>query len=191
MPVFCRAADRPMPQGQDREDQTVKIAVTSQNFRTVTGHAGRARRFLIYDVGTDGNPVEVDRLDLPKELAMHDFHGDEAHPVDVVDVVISESFGEGFARRMGKRGIVAVTSENTDPVEAVKAYVAAALTLGGVGAEASCGCSGGPGHGHAHAHAHAHRHHRDAQGEARGSGRRRGLATAGSVEESEKGETRE
>lgn len=188
MPVFCRAADRPMPQGQDREDQTVKIAVTSQNFRTVTGHAGRARRFLIYDVGTDGNPVEVDRLDLPKELAMHDFHGDEAHPVDVVDVVISESFGDGFARRMGKRGIVAVTTENTDPVEAVKAYVAAAKTPG-VGAEPGRGCSGGPGHGHAHAH--ARHHHRDGHGETRGSGRRRGLVTAGSVEESEKGETRE
>jgi predicted Fe-Mo cluster-binding NifX family protein len=27
----------------------MKIAVTSQDFRTVTGHAGRARNFLIYD----------------------------------------------------------------------------------------------------------------------------------------------
>lgn len=162
----------------------MKIAVTSQNFSTVTGHAGRARRFLIYDVGTDGNPVEVDRLDLPKELAMHDFHGDEAHPVDVVDVVISESFGEGFARRMGKRGIVAVTTENTDPVEAVEAYVAAARTPGGVGAEPGRGCSGGPrhGHAHAHAHAHAHHHHREGHGEVRGSGRRRDLATVGGEE---------
>lgn len=160
----------------------MKIAVTSQNFRTVTGHAGRARRFLIYDVGTDGQLVEVDRLDLPKELAMHDFHGDGAHPLDVVDVVISESFGDGFARRMGKRSIVAVTTENTDPVEAVKAYVAAARTPGGVGAEASCGCSGRPGHGHGHVHAHAHHHHRDGHGEARGSGRRRGLVTVGGEE---------
>jgi hypothetical protein len=28
----------------------MKIAVTSQNFSTITGHAGRARRFLMYDI---------------------------------------------------------------------------------------------------------------------------------------------
>ena len=28
----------------------MRIGVTSQNFRTITGHAGKTRRFLIYDV---------------------------------------------------------------------------------------------------------------------------------------------
>ncbi|MEW8693532.1 MAG: nitrogen fixation protein, partial [Candidatus Thiodiazotropha endolucinida] len=27
----------------------MKIAVTSQNFRTITQHAGKTRRFLIYE----------------------------------------------------------------------------------------------------------------------------------------------
>ena len=38
----------------------MKIAVTSQNFRTITGHAGKTRRFIIYGAqGTDA-PVEIE-----------------------------------------------------------------------------------------------------------------------------------
>jgi predicted Fe-Mo cluster-binding NifX family protein len=105
----------------------MKIAVTSQNFRTVTGHAGRARRFLIYDAEPGAEPVEVARLDLPKELAMHEFHGaggERPHPTDGVDVILSQGFGDGFARRMAKRGIAVFATDKTDPVEAVKAYLA-------------------------------------------------------------------
>jgi predicted Fe-Mo cluster-binding NifX family protein len=136
----------------------MKIAVTSQNFRAVTGHAGRARRFLIYDVLPDAEPVEVERLDLPKELAMHDFHGAGPHPVDAVDVILSQGFGEGFARRMAKRGIVAAATEQTDPVEAVKTYLAVQHTGTVAAAAATYGCGHSHGHGHGHAHAHRHRH---------------------------------
>jgi predicted Fe-Mo cluster-binding NifX family protein len=162
----------------------MKVAVTSQNFRTVTGHAGRARRFLIYDVGPEGEPVEVDRLDLPKELAMHDFRGDGAHPLDGVDVIVSEGFGDGIARRMAMRGIVAVTTEKTDPVDAVKAYLAQAETASHTPAAAMCGCGGGHGHhdGGGHAHGHHHRHGRHGTHGARGP---RSRTAARDVAESE------
>jgi len=131
----------------------MKIAVTSQNFRTVTGHAGRARRFLIYDAQPGAEPVEIGRLDLPKELAMHDFHGGGPHPIDDVDIILSQGFGEGFAQRMAKRGILAATTEEADPVAAVKACLARRQGGGEVGAVATCGCS----HGHHHHH-HHHAH---------------------------------
>jgi predicted Fe-Mo cluster-binding NifX family protein len=102
----------------------MKIAVTSQNFRTVTPHAGRTRRFLVYRPEPAGEPVEIDRLDLPKEMAMHEFHQNGPHPLDTVDVVIAGSFGDGFARRMAKRGITAVTTDKTDPVDAVRDFLA-------------------------------------------------------------------
>lgn len=136
----------------------MKIAVTSQNFRSVTGHAGRARRFLVYDVQPDAEPALVEQLDLPKELAMHDFHGDAPHPIDGVDVMLSEGFGEGFAQRMAKRGIIAATTDKTDPVEAVKAFVAHLDAGGDAPTAATCGCEGGDGHRHGHAHAHHHHH---------------------------------
>ena len=145
----------------------MKIAVTSQNFRTVTGHAGRARRFLIYDTEAggepSGEPIEVARLDLPKELAMHEFHGAGGagpHPIDGVDVILSQGFGDGFARRMAQRGIAVFATDKTDPVEAVKAYLATAQAKPEAPAAPSRGCGHGHAHehGHGHAHGHAHRH---------------------------------
>ena len=53
----------------------MKIGITSQNFRTITGHAGKTRRFLIYADDGSGKAVEIDRLDLPKEMSMHAFRG--------------------------------------------------------------------------------------------------------------------
>lgn len=129
----------------------MKIAVTSQNFRTVTPHAGKTRRFLVYEAG-DGEPVEAGRLDLPKELSIHEFRADGPHPLDAVDVVIAGSFGEGFAARMAARGIVVDATELADPIEAVKAYLARPRS----DVQAGCGC----GHGHEHRHLHAHGHGR-------------------------------
>lgn len=126
----------------------MRIAVSSQNFRTVTPHAGRARRFLVFEVEEGGEVNEVDRLDLAKEFAMHDWQGGGAHPLDAVDVLIAGSFGEGFGQRMAARGIVAVRTDQTDPLEAVKHYLAAKHEVSGP----SCD------HGHRHQHQHAHAH---------------------------------
>ena len=100
------------------------IAVTSQNYRTVTPHAGKTRRFLVYEAAPDRVPTEVERLDLPKDMSLHEFYGDGPHPLYAVDVVVAGSFGEGFSRRMRKRGVVAVTTKETDPLQAVKHFLA-------------------------------------------------------------------
>jgi predicted Fe-Mo cluster-binding NifX family protein len=143
----------------------MKIAVTTQNFRTVTGHAGRARRFLIFDVQAGAEPALVARLDLPRELAMHDFHGDGPHPIDDVDVLLSQGFGDGFAQRMARRGILTIATDQTDPVAAVHAYLAQLGTEQRAPAsQATCACGHGVGrerHGHG---PHHHHHHHPAHG---------------------------
>lgn len=100
----------------------MRVAVTSQNFRTITGHAGKARRFLVYQVETGTAPREVERLDLPKEMSFHEFHGDGAHPVDGVAAVITAGCGAGFARRLAGRGIRVAVTQLEDPLTAVQAY---------------------------------------------------------------------
>lgn len=100
----------------------MKIAVTSQNFKTITNHAGKARRFIVYDVTSPDNIVEIDRLDLDSSMAFHNFNGDK-HPIDGVDVLISASFGEGFARKMARRGITASISEDSDILSSIKNYI--------------------------------------------------------------------
>lgn len=129
----------------------MKIAITSQNFRTVTGHAGRARRFLIYDVQPGAEPVETARLDLPPEQSFHETGGSGAHPTDGVDVIISAGFNSRFAAVMTQRGVRTATTDKENPVEAIRDYIvrqAAGTLLPVIG----CDC-GGECHGDDHHHA--------------------------------------
>jgi len=97
----------------------MRIAITSQDFKTVTSHAGKARRFLIFDVPPGAEPKEVDRLDLPRELSFHEFAGGP-HPVDGVDAILTAGAGGGFIRKMAERGIRVVVTAETDPLQALQ-----------------------------------------------------------------------
>lgn len=132
----------------------MKIAVTSQNFKSVTNHAGRARRFLVYRVETGQPPVEVERFDLPKDMCIHELGGQEvAHPLDTVDVLISASFGPGFARNMARRNVIASLTEETDPIQAIEQFLVQGQRL-----PAASGCGHEHDHGHDHKHGHGHGH---------------------------------
>lgn len=101
----------------------MKIAVTSQNFKTITSHAGKTRRFIIFESDSDGgNLAEVSRLDLPKDMSMHEFHGTD-HPLDEMDVLITGSCGSGFINRMAAKNVKVVTTSQTAIEETVRSYV--------------------------------------------------------------------
>lgn len=99
----------------------MKIAVTSQNFRTITAHAGMTRRFLIFALAVDEKPiVEIGRLDLDKTMSMHGFRGNKgAHPLDQMDVLITGGAGAGFITRLHSRGVRVVVTGETDPIKAI------------------------------------------------------------------------
>lgn len=101
----------------------MRIAVASQNFRTVTSHVGRTRRFFIFEASPGQPAREVDRLDLPKGMALHDFHGEGPHPLYDVEAILAGSVGDGFAARMAARGIRAVATSEPDPATAARAFV--------------------------------------------------------------------
>jgi predicted Fe-Mo cluster-binding NifX family protein len=105
----------------------MRIAVASQNFRTITPHAGVTRRFLVYEAVSGGMPREVDRLDLPREMALREAARTAPHPLDSVDAVLVGSAGPGFLRRMAERGVDAVVTTETDPLRAVASYLAGTL----------------------------------------------------------------
>ncbi len=102
----------------------MRIAVTSQNFRTVTGHAGRARRFIVFEGDGSEPPKEVERLDLAANMSMHDYDPEASHPLDGVNVVITGGAGEGFVRRMAARGVRVVGTDESTPHLAVEAFFA-------------------------------------------------------------------
>jgi len=107
----------------------MRIAVTSQNFKTITGHAGKARRFLVYETDGTQTPVELDRLDLPKELSVHEYHGED-HPLFQLGLhaLVTQGAGQGFVQRMARYGIVVHATSEADPMRAV-ARLAAGLPL--------------------------------------------------------------
>jgi len=123
----------------------MRIAVTSQNFRTITGHAGKTRRFLIYEVEGQGAPVEVERLDLPAAMSLHEFHGAD-HPLfqKRLNALITQGAGRGFVQRLARHGITVHVTSDLDPAQAA-AQVAAGLPL-----------TPGPPQDHDHGHGHSH-----------------------------------
>jgi len=105
----------------------MKIGISSQNFRTITGHAGKGRRFIIFTAENEDSVHETEKLDLPVEMSMHEWGYAGKHPLFELDYLITGSCGEGFIRKMAHHGIqVKVTSE-TDPLAAVKAFLAGHL----------------------------------------------------------------
>jgi predicted Fe-Mo cluster-binding NifX family protein len=103
----------------------MRIAVTSQNFRTITGHAGKTRRFLVFEIDRGSPPVEIDRLDLPKEMSFHAYHGAD-HPLFGLglDAIVTGGAGQGFIERMARQGIRVYATSVQDPISALDSIVA-------------------------------------------------------------------
>nr|VFK40392.1 MAG: Predicted Fe-Mo cluster-binding protein, NifX family [Candidatus Kentron sp. TC]VFK57635.1 MAG: Predicted Fe-Mo cluster-binding protein, NifX family [Candidatus Kentron sp. TC] len=108
----------------------MKIAVTSQNRREITGHAGRCRNFQIYDIAEDssgGNIKGKELLELPKEQSLHEHRG-ASHPVlDQVQVFISGGMGQGMRNRLAERNIRGIVTEETDPDKAIRDFLNGSL----------------------------------------------------------------
>ena len=100
----------------------MKVGVSSQNFRTITGHAGKSRRFLVYELREDG-VHELERIDLPKEMSLHAFSGTE-HPLFDLDIIVTAGCGEGFVRRMSSHDVHVVATAEIDPKATVEKLLA-------------------------------------------------------------------
>lgn len=101
----------------------MKIAVTSQNFRSITQHAGKSRRFLIFEQDAATGEVRgIARLDLPKEMSLHEFQGED-HPLFEMDCLITGSAGQGFIQRMTSAGVQVIITSEEDPITAATAVM--------------------------------------------------------------------
>jgi len=100
----------------------MKIAVTSQNRKLVTKHAGRCRRFWIYSV-EGGQVTDKSLLELSKEQSFHDSEPDAPHPLDGVDVLLVGGMGPGLAQRLARKGIQVHVATEDDPDKAVQHFL--------------------------------------------------------------------
>jgi predicted Fe-Mo cluster-binding NifX family protein len=107
----------------------MKIAVTSQDRKTVTGHAGKCRKFWIYETD-DKTILNKALLELALEQSLHESHGAESHPLDGIEVLISGGAGEGLIRRLNAKGIQGIVTEETEPDSAVIHFLNGTLKQG-------------------------------------------------------------
>ena len=122
-----------------------KIAVCSQNRKTVTEHAGKCRKFWVYDI-EQGRVIGRSLLELTIEQSFHEAKEGQAHPLDEVDVLITGSIGGGLQQRLRQRGILGVVTTETDLDQAVASFLAGGLesaTAAGAGCAHGCGTAAG------------------------------------------------
>lgn len=102
----------------------MKIAIPVTGDREVSGHAGKARLWLLYDC-QPGSPLPAGTpVELAKEQILHHFEDDGPHPLDGVELVIAGSAGDGFIRHMAKRGAEVLLTGETAPEAALAAVLA-------------------------------------------------------------------
>ena len=100
----------------------MKIGIPTKDWDSVSGHAGQARGWLLYDLSDHraGQPLPPPiRVELPKEQLFHHFQDDGPHPLDGIEIVIAGSAGDGFVRHMKKRGAEVLLTGETDTATAL------------------------------------------------------------------------
>jgi hypothetical protein len=97
----------------------MKIAISSENGVSVSGHAGQARRWLVYQAEPGVDPGPPQCIELARDQVFHHFAGGKPHPLDGVNVIVATGAGDGFLRRMRKLGVEVVLTSEEDAALAV------------------------------------------------------------------------
>ena len=104
----------------------MKIAVTSQNRRSITEHAGRCRKFWLFNI-ENSKIIDKKLIELPKEQAFHESSPHDPHPLDDIDVLISGGMGKGLIMRLEQKSINGLITKEGDPEKAVLLFLKGSL----------------------------------------------------------------
>jgi predicted Fe-Mo cluster-binding NifX family protein len=129
---------------------TTKIAISSQDQKTVTGHAGRCQNFFIYTVDQEGK-FEKEAVHYEKDNTLHEgIHGTKGeHPLFDMDIILTLDLGQGAISVLETKGVRVYMIQEENPDTAItklidgslKAYVAPEAHSHGHGG-GGCGCGG-------------------------------------------------
>ena len=97
----------------------LRIAVSSQNRKTVTDHAGRCRKSWVYEVRQNKVDNKVLR-ELTLEQTLHSSQLGEDHPLDDVHVLITAGMSPFLYQRLQRSGIRGFVTDQSDPDLAVQ-----------------------------------------------------------------------
>lgn len=103
----------------------MKIAVaTKDHWSRVSGHAGQARDWLVFDCQPGAPLPEPQRIELTKEQLPHHCQDTGPHPLHGVEIMVAASAGDGYIRHMEKWGAQVLLTGETAPLTALQKIMA-------------------------------------------------------------------
>ena len=103
----------------------MKIAIaTKEDWALVSGHAGQARHWLVFDCQPGMALPAPQRIELSKAQLPHHFQDDGPHPLHGVEVMVTASAGTGFMRHMESWGAQVLLTGESDPSTALQKIMA-------------------------------------------------------------------
>lgn len=111
----------------------MKIALSMQNGRDLSGHAGRCTRFALFTI-ENKEILSKEMIAFGEEATFHSiFHNNSLpfseHPLHDVDVIISTSMGPGFVQKMRMHGIDALQTSVKETEAVIENYLNGSLIL--------------------------------------------------------------
>lgn len=136
-----------------------KIAVTVQNRRTISEHAGRCKNFLIYTIQ---NSVITNKylLELTEDETLHNVFHNGPNSESILfnmNILITRGIGEGAINKLATKNVVCLKVGEKDPDLAIEKLINGTLEAYTPISVESCGSNCGQ-HKHKHEHTHNHNH---------------------------------
>ena len=103
------------------------IALTTQNRRTITSHAGRCRRFTLARVENGQVQLPLEQVELDIDQTLKQSHGGMPAALQNIDVLITAGAGQGMAQRLKALGVQLCVTPVQDPLEAAQAWAQGCL----------------------------------------------------------------
>lgn len=131
------------------------VAVTAQNRKTISEHAGKCRNFLIYTIA-DNIVINKKLLELSEEETLHHFFHQEKNDTKAasslfdVDILLTRGIGDGAIQKLAMQNVVCYKIEEIDPDTAINKLINGTLEAMSPVSHDKSGCSCNCGGNHHH-----------------------------------------
>lgn len=102
----------------------MKIAITSQTIKNVTAHAGRCRKFWVYELSKTSPEIQKQFIELDIDETLHTMNEALPKKLEGVSVLITANLGDSLKAKLLKAGVSAHLTAETLPDVALLNYLA-------------------------------------------------------------------
>ena len=102
----------------------MKIAITSQNVRSVTAHAGRCRKFWIYDITKVGSQINKQFVELGIDETLHSMKEHLPEKLLGLNVLITMNLGDSLRTKLSSAGVLTHVTDEPSPDHALLKFLA-------------------------------------------------------------------